>query len=773
LGDPGAGKSTFARKLLGLQAAVLLGECPAMPQIAPELLPVLIILRELAPRLQSLDLENGSAESRKRALLQVVSDYLQAGLGQVNAAGFATGLQAALERGAVLLVLDGLDEVPQDLRRRVRQVVSALIGEYRLERLIITSRIRSYTGEAVFPNLPAFTLRGFDKEQINRFVNAWYQARVESGHLRPNDKDRQVQDLVKAATSPDLREIASNPMMLTSMALIHQKEVGLPRERVRLYKLVVDVLIRRWQKYKLGEKGMAPSEALAAFLKDENRLLAALERLAYEAHQANKDQHAVADLPRKEALAILEAKEYLGHPGPAAEFLDYVDQRAGLLKGNGGELEKPTSYSFPHRTFQEYLAGCYLVRERSRSMARLYHQCAAEGDAWSVAAQLGAEELYYNRRSLHSMLDLAYQLCPTGQPGNLQQQRAALWSGNMARLAGPDEIGQDGDSPNGGPAYLERLRQALAAVLAGDLPPIERAEAGRALARVGDHRTAILTVEDIEFCFIPAGPFQMGIPQGPGDSDEQPQHEVVLPDYWIMRYPITNAQFNNFVTAGGYLEPRFWVEAASAKVWLDGKVVRRFVPDESWTVDVAEECESHPHDFGESFNLPNLPVVGISWYEALAFARWLNERLQAYARRKATSAVIWQKLAAGEIHIILPSEDEWEKAARGGDERLYPWGNAFNTNLANTSSTGLDSTCVVGCFPNGASPYGVLDMSGNVWEWTRSNYKKYPYKSGDGREELSVGRSIYRMVRGGSWFNGPQHARCTSRFGYTPDIPVF
>ena len=198
--------------------------------------------------------------------------------------------------------------------------------------------------------------------------------------------------------------------MLTSMAIIHQKEIGLPRERVRLYKLVVDVLITRWQKYKLGEGKLTPSKALLEFLKDENRLLSALEHLAHQAQAAGKENKKTADLSRKDALDILEAREYLGDPGLAGEFLDYVDQRSGLLRGNGGELNKPTSYSFPHRTFQEYLAGCYMIRERNP--AREYYQRAAEGDTWALAAQLGAEELYFNRRGANVMLDLAYQLLP-------------------------------------------------------------------------------------------------------------------------------------------------------------------------------------------------------------------------------------------------------------------------------------------------------------------------------------------------------------------------
>jgi len=147
-------------------------------------------------------------------------------------------------------------------------------------------------------------------------------------------------------------------MLLTTMALIHQREVELPKERVRLYSLAVQVLLTRWQQ----RKGLAVSPELATVLGDDLKLRSILERLAYAAHQGQEHSRA-ADLQRKDLLEILEYPPYLGDVGLAAEFLDYVDQRAGLLVGQGGDDEghAPQTYAFPHRTFQEYLAGCYMA----------------------------------------------------------------------------------------------------------------------------------------------------------------------------------------------------------------------------------------------------------------------------------------------------------------------------------------------------------------------------------------------------------------------------
>src|SRR5262249_2901958 len=156
-----------------------------------------------------------------------------------------------------------------------------------------------------------------------------------------------------------------NPMMLTTMAIIHQRDIGLPRERVRLYRQAVDVLLRRWQQSKTGKTEIVPQPDLVAVLDEERRLLPIVQALAYAAHRSRQGEQMVSDVPREAALLLLEQPAYLGDIGLAHAFLDYVDHRAGLLVGRGGAPERPVTYSFPHRIFQEYLAACHLLRQRS------------------------------------------------------------------------------------------------------------------------------------------------------------------------------------------------------------------------------------------------------------------------------------------------------------------------------------------------------------------------------------------------------------------------
>jgi formylglycine-generating enzyme required for sulfatase activity len=284
----------------------------------------------------------------------------------------------------------------------------------------------------------------------------------------------------------------------------------------------------------------------------------------------------------------------------------------------------------------------------------------------------------------------------------------------------------------------------------------QRVSAGNALGYLGDPRfraDAWFLPDDplLGFVEIPAGPFLMGSdPQRDpyAQNDEQPQHEVNLPTYYIARYPVTVAQFQTFVTANGYKRQ-------------DEKSLR---------------------------GLPHHPVEMVTWYDAIDYCNWLNETLKNWQGRPQPLADL---LYQNQWHITLPSEAEWEKAARGslpslvgdgggteGGGRVYPWGNDFNPDKANIRETRIGSTSAVGCFPAGASPYGLHDMSGNVWEWTRSLWDKgpdkpdfkYPYDPVDGRENLEAPDDVLRVIRGGSWDLVRSVARVSGRGRGSPDL---
>jgi formylglycine-generating enzyme required for sulfatase activity len=241
---------------------------------------------------------------------------------------------------------------------------------------------------------------------------------------------------------------------------------------------------------------------------------------------------------------------------------------------------------------------------------------------------------------------------------------------------------------------------------------------------------------------VPAGPFLMGTSQRQIDrlaqeielaekwrekgyfGREQPQHTLTLPDYDIGTYPVTVGEYRLFIAAEGYRHRRYWTEAGWE--WREaGSITQPALWDEeTWT-----------HN-------DRLPVVGVSWYEACAYCQWLSAETGRSYR--------------------LPSEAEWEKAARGTDGRLYPWGDVFDASRCNTRASELHRTTPVGQYsPAGDSPYGCADMVGNVSEWTMSQYKPYPYRIEDGHED-PTGESE-RAIRGGSWFSPVLRARAAAR----------
>jgi formylglycine-generating enzyme required for sulfatase activity len=233
---------------------------------------------------------------------------------------------------------------------------------------------------------------------------------------------------------------------------------------------------------------------------------------------------------------------------------------------------------------------------------------------------------------------------------------------------------------------------------------------------------------------IPAGKFWMGSDKQKGSSaydDELPQHEVTLPAYRMARYPVTVAQFEQFVKATNYKTTA--EQKGSAWNWQKGK--------EKWEwVEIKGAYWAHPRGPASDVKgKADHPVTCVSWEDANAFCRWATEVLRA---------------AGQSIDIRLPSEAEWEKAARGSSTSsetvpIYPWGNEAPDKDRCNFNMDVGDTTPVGNYSTGKSPYGVLDLAGNVWEWTSSLFKDYPYKPDDGREDpAAAGR---RVVRGGSF----------------------
>jgi formylglycine-generating enzyme required for sulfatase activity len=170
-----------------------------------------------------------------------------------------------------------------------------------------------------------------------------------------------------------------------------------------------------------------------------------------------------------------------------------------------------------------------------------------------------------------------------------------------------------------------------------------------------------------------------------------------------------------------------------------------------------------PEDPDSLRGVDNHPVVRVTWYEAIAYCRWLTGKLRDW---KETPEPLAALLRDEGWEITLPSEAQWEKAARGTDGRVFPWGDDPDPVRANYADTGIETTIAVGCFPGGASPYGVEDLSGNVWEWCRTKWQG-SYR--DYRDDNRLEGRYARVLRGGAFNSVARRVRCACRSWDDPD----
>ncbi len=642
--------------------------------------------------------------------------------------------------GRLILLLDGLNEMPQQgYAERVGRI-QEMLNRYPDETVVVTCRAMDYV--ARLERLQKVEISPLDATRIRTFLQ--HYLRQTAGErlfwALAGDEVRALWETWQGAGGswaefwaadempvkvsrrttlaqyrlwrdlrqdpPPLLALSRNPYLLLMAAQVYAARGGaLPANRAWLFNAFVDTLLER-------EKKRQPAEWIEAERQKDG--------LATLAYAMQRERGCGTTVERAWALERL----CRAVPDCNAERLLYLAASATLLDADEAAVR------FYHQLLQEYFAA----RELGRRVA------ADE----SLVQYLPANHWWEPSGWEETVILLA----------GMEADASAL----LEKLVTVNPVVAARCLVEGGAQAQEATRHDIAGVLSATLsddrrhPPAARVQAGDALARLGDPRPGVGLrpdgLPDIAWCEVPAGPFLMGTYKedtpalskrfGGGlvwYEQEKPQRQVNLPTFRISQYPVTNAQYAAFVQDGGYTEKwrRCWTQAGWR--WKRGR--------------------SEPDTFGGVFDLPNHPAVGMTWYEAVAFCRWLTERLRALG-----------EIEPGE-GVTLPSEAEWEKAARGQDGHIFPWGNKPDPNRANYWDTGIGSTSAVGCFPGGASPYGVLDLSGNVWEWTRSVYKGYPYDPEDGREDLEAGD--VRVLRGGAFGYNEYGVRCARRERYDPN----
>jgi len=481
--------------------------------------------------------------------------------------------------------------------------------------------------------------------------------------------------------------MAVNPVMLTALAALHWNRTRLPDQRSELYGSVLNWLAEaREEKRKvLREEEAARMPAL--------QCLGMMEHLAFTMHSDPKGKK--VEIARHAAASILAPRfrdVAKNQRAAAAErFLEEEETDSGILVSRADTLR------YWHLTFQEYLAARALAA-RDEDRRRL----------------LFAEEKLYSPEWRETVLLLGGVLSKQGQE-RVDAFLAEMLDGlgddaslaDRARCVGLiGRVLQDMKSWNyqiADPRYRENLDRVLAIFDKKTAQTIDfqtRLEAADALGQAGDPR-----LERDNWVRVEGGTFWMGAqkkdPQGQNydpeaDDDESPVHRVEVPGFWMGRYPVTVFEYVRFVAAGGYGQEQFWKAGGYGE----------FQTPESWQ---------------QQLRYPNRPVVGVSWYEAAAYCAWVGGRLATEAER--------------------------EYAARGGREGVrYPWGSEEpDEHRANFGDKPGHAT-PVGLYPEGATPVGIEDMAGNVWEWVEDEWGQQG-----------------RVIRGGSWGVAPSRLRVSFR----------
>lgn len=733
VGDPGAGKTTFL-KYLTLQLA--LNQDVGLGQRLPILLPLSAYANELA--------------KREIALPDFIPLYYQRLLGK-KSLPIETLLDVALEQGQALLLLDGLDEVKERTQRDlvVKRVTAFFaLQKERGNKVVLTSRIVGYREvRPVADGLAECTLADFEAEEITQFVNQWTTAIERAAHGETETARRAAtverEALLEALQhNRGVRRLAANPLLLTILAVMKRQGVVLPERRVQLYEKYVQALLSHWNVARSLDRG--PERDL-----DPIETIRVLAPLALWMHETSPGVGLVKEQALRRKLVAIYKERGWEQPEPAAkQFLADVRDHAGLLVARGERM-----FGFIHLTFQEYLAAVAIALKDQGTL--------------QPVVDILAERL--NDESWHEVI-----LLTIGYLGIVQQRDEAAGAvlttlvGQGAKSNGQAEIIAGEAVVDAWPGGVTRqcrneIQTALLTAMRADerVEPVQRAKAGQVLAKVGDPRPFVLNVDEIRFCYVPAGSFWMGSDNH--RDNEKPQHWCeVNHDYWLGQFPVTQSQYDQFIAEDGYRTPSYWAEAQQAGYWHPEKGFRERFTNFDW---------------GEQKRLPNHPAVGVSWYEALAYTRWLTERWQGWLPNG------WQ--------VRLPTEAEWEKAAQGGvqlprsalvrpiqtlaqslpnlamqdnldSQTVYIWGNEPDPNKANYEDSGIGSTNALGCFPAGLSPYECEELAGNVFEWLQSKNKKHPYDPDDGREIVDASNNG-RILRGGYYNSSKSWLRCACR----------
>ncbi|NQE54391.1 Hercynine oxygenase [ANME-1 cluster archaeon GoMg3.2] len=661
-GKAGMGKTTLIKHLAN---TITEGSCQSSLK---DYLPVMVFLKDL----WLVYREEMKKSRRKITFEPLLKAYLEKTKCPLNLAVISNFLQ----RNRALFMFDGLDEIPEEIRDDLVELIADFQFENKKNRFLITGRPHGIAGR---PN-ERFgkylrEIEYLDDQKINEFIRKWFRAvSGKATGLANMTAEDMISDIV---FHEHVSVFTQNPLLLAAVCVLYLVGGRIPEQRADLYDRIVENLL--WRRFH------DPAEPGKV-----NEVREFLMLLAFEMQKRNLKTFEVGD-----GLDVLKQISVQKEDEQANEYkrrihrlFDEIEPNCGLFNRlSGGEIE------FTHLTFQEFMAAKHIV------YMDLDYNKFLENAWWAETILLytGLLNLEMRKRSNN----VVEAILNTKQKDEKIERHLWLLGSRALRDFPPSKRDDK---------VVTLAREKLYELIYSNASIDERFEAGEIVGALGDLR---IKVDNPDMVLVKEGKFMRGSGEdADAYSDEKPQRKIYLDDFMIGKYPVTNEEFKEFIDDGGY-------DKARKDMWSE----------EGWRWREENKISEPEYWHDRKWNGLNFPVVGISWFEAEAYANWLSVR-------------------TGHLYR-LPTEAEWEKSARGTDGFKYPWGEDFDKNLCNSRESELRRTSPVGIYPKGKSPYGCFDMAGNVWEWCSDWYDNY-YANSPDRNPKGPSSGADRVNRGGS-----------------------
>ncbi len=614
----------------------------------------------------------------------------------------ATFLKRLLKGGGCLLLLDGLDEV---VDRRSRADVKKQVE--RLTKVQYpNNKVIVTAREAGYVGRAIFSDK-FLRLDVRPLETQQIEALVANWYNRLKLKLSQsalLDGIARINAQHPQRPLISSPLMVTMVISVVWGKATLPKDRAKLYEACVEVILQSLHDY---DDARADVEAWGTDW-DWEKQREWLSAIAYTMHTGGENSASISEDRLREICRSLDVE-----PKPTTENIDAfiiaTKERGGLFQERGGLL------MFLHLTFQEFLTARKIAKDRDFNLIE-----AHVSDAWwreVVLLTYGfskADHTPTAKRYLDWLI-----ATPTGEPRNLRKLELA-----GTALLELEHTAADAHSRVADELIYSFENKTLKA------PATLRAQVGTVLSALGDPRfnpnlAYLPTGPQLGLVEIPAGTFKMGSNKADDAAawdDEMPQHNRYVDTYYLAKYPVTVRQWQAYHA----------------------------------------HCNSQPKRERSLQGSNSAPVVYIDWHEANAYCQWLNTWLPT---QTDVSPWLREKLSSG-WQITLPTESQWEKAARGmQDARIFPWGNKIDKDRLNYGESGIGGRSVVGVFIATDLPWDVRDMVGNVWEWTQTSWQT-SYETYDPALDKADSN---RVLRGGAFNYDHRFVRCASRPNHPPD----